>query len=110
DPSIYDALCVDRLFDGSPTLGARYLRALLSREAHPVKFERLFSERLEFPGRDRSRREGARHLLAFGASMTSDESGRPSSTLVQLNLESGEARHHHDPDYIYGEPIFVAEP
>lgn len=109
-PSIVDALSVDRLLDGYPTLGARYLRARLSRDAHPVKFERLFSERLEFPGLDRSRREGARHLLAFGASMTSDESGRPSSTLVQLNLETGETRHHHDPDYFYGEPIFVADP
>lgn len=115
DPSIVDALSVDRLLEGYPTLGARYLRARLGPKPHEARFEEHFAAPIEFPGLDRSRREGARHRLAFGASMRSEQPANgaravPSSTLLQLDLERGETRSYHEPEYFYGEPIFVADP
>lgn len=110
DPSIVEALNIDRLLEGYPTLGARYLRARLRPEPHALQFEELFGAPLEFPGLDRARREGERHRLAYAASMASDAGGIPRSTLVQLDLERGETRRYHEEDYFYGEPVFVADP
>jgi carotenoid cleavage dioxygenase-like enzyme len=114
NPSVIDALYLNKLRTGSRTIDAGRLAPRLRRVTiDPARAEvdsELRSEQpIEMPRIDERRYlQRYRTIYGIGASGASDYD--TADTIVKLDNESGEAELWHEPGCYPGEPIFVARP
>jgi beta,beta-carotene 9',10'-dioxygenase len=111
DPTIVDALYLDRVVDGirpdaSVTAKLRRYRVPLAGGA--VTSEQISDVPLELPRINFKPHNGKPYRYAYGTSHSPQ--GRFIDQLAKIDVHSGESVVWHEPDTYPGEPVFIARP
>jgi beta,beta-carotene 9',10'-dioxygenase len=109
DAQVVRALMVDRLVAGFPSLQTKLLRLSVDKSTGRVTRRTLSEHAVEFPQVDWERAGDNAERIVFGTSLAPDGT-RIASTVMRLDLETGEARRFTDGQYVFGEPLFVGAP
>jgi beta,beta-carotene 9',10'-dioxygenase len=106
DPSVIDALYLDRLRDGRPVPGAHLRRFVIDLDGGAVSSEQLADTDLELPRIDYRRRNGRPYRYVYGAALN----GSWLAKIVKVDIERGETSAWSADGCWPGEPVFVPEP
>jgi beta,beta-carotene 9',10'-dioxygenase len=106
DPSIIDALYLDRLRGGQPVPGAELRRYAIDLEGGRVDMERLADTDLELPRINYRRHNGRPYRYVYGTALH----GTWLAKIVKVDLERGESSDWSAPGCWAGEPVFVPAP
>jgi carotenoid cleavage dioxygenase-like enzyme len=109
DASLIDALYTDALARSWPSLTPRLRRARLKPGKRSVELETLSDARFDFPQIAYRSHHGKPYRFAWGTSLV-PEAGRLSATVHKVDVTSGDALRYTDPEFTYGEPVFVPRP
>lgn len=113
DPTIVEALHLDRLRTAAPLAAGRLLRYRVALGSGAVAEEDLSEARLELPRIDYRERNGRPYRYVYGAGIHcggGDEPGDFLNQVVKVDVESGEATTWWEPGAYPGEPVFVRSP
>ena len=105
DSSIINDLKVESLVNRLPNLTPKPVRVVMQEGRESCLVEPLAQGGFEFPNVDYRRYNGQPYRLVWGA-----ENAGESSTLVCLDLQSNKTSRYRESGWVFGEPIFVAEP
>jgi beta,beta-carotene 9',10'-dioxygenase len=106
DPSIIDALYLDRLRAGGSIPIARPRRYVIGLESGAVTSEPLADTDLELPRINYRRHNGRPYRYAYGGAVADGFVGR----IVKVDVERGESSNWSEDGCFAGEPVFVPEP
>jgi beta,beta-carotene 9',10'-dioxygenase len=106
---IVEKLRVASLSQSLPDLRPELVRLRMRPGAERAELERIGDVGFEFPQINYRRSTGEEYRFVWGAANGPSERGYDSS-IVKLDLRSGQATSFAEGDYIFGEPIFVARP
>jgi beta,beta-carotene 9',10'-dioxygenase len=113
DASVIETVRTDALLaDGLQDLAPQIVRWSLTPGKESAQTEVLLERGFEFPIINYKRMSGQRHHVAYGARV--EQAGGPKqdksrSTIVRLD-QSGNERSFEESGFLFGEPVFVAEP
>ncbi len=109
DASIVELLRTSTLAErGFPSIAPPVVRWSMRPGVDAATHEVLSADGLEFPSVSYRKHNGRRYRVAFGARIQA-QSAAPRGSLVRVDLEAGERRFER-PGFVFGEPVFVAEP
>ncbi len=107
DASIVSRLQTAQLDEaGLPRLTPRLVRARLSPGTERAALEPLSDTGFEFPSLSYRADNGHAYQNVWGARFTEDAA----SQIVRVEPGKGDRARFSEPDYLYGEPVFVARP
>ncbi|MFD8072235.1 carotenoid oxygenase family protein [Streptomyces sp. NPDC059718] len=109
DPSVIDALYLDRLRDGGGVPQARPTRYRIGADG-AVTAERLGEEPMELPRIDYGRCNGRPYRFAYGVGSRDGRGEHFTDQLVRLDTADGGTVTWSQEDCYPGEPVFVAAP
>jgi carotenoid cleavage dioxygenase-like enzyme len=105
DPSVIDAQRRGSLEkNGFTGLAPSIVRYTMTPGREHAEVQTLLAEGFEFPSVNYRRKNGMRHSFSWGTRIEGTQ-----STIVKLDAGGG-TRVHRDADFLFGEPVFVAEP
>ena len=108
DPSIIDALYLDRVRADSPRLPMPELRRFrLHLDSGRIEHDRLGDSGLELPRINYGSCNGRPHRYVYGAGI---HDGHWFDQIVKLDVAEGTSRSWHEDGCHPGEPVFVADP
>jgi carotenoid cleavage dioxygenase-like enzyme len=107
DPSIIDALYLDRLRSSGPGAGGSLRRYRLPLEGGAARREDIYDGRIELPRIAYRTRNGRPYRFAYGAVQRGESI---IDGLVKVDVRDGSATHWHEQGCFPGEPVFVARP
>lgn len=109
DASIVDRLRTTALAEhGFPSVAPPLVRWSMRPSVDAATHEVLWADGLELPSVSYRQHNGQRYRVAFGTRILG-EGAELRGSLVRLDLEAGERRFER-PGFVFGEPVFVAEP
>jgi carotenoid cleavage dioxygenase-like enzyme len=108
DPSIVEALYLDRLFAGEPTPTALLHRYHVPLNGGDATAERLIESSLELPRIDYRSRNGLPYRFVYGAGAGAESDFL--DQLVKADVASGTSLTWSEPHSYPGEPVFVPAP
>jgi carotenoid cleavage dioxygenase-like enzyme len=109
DASIVDRLRTTALAEhGFPSVAPPLVRWSMRPSVDAATHEVLWADGLELPSVSYRKHNGQRYRVAFGTRILG-EGAELRGSLVRLDLEAGERRFER-PGFVFGEPVFVAEP
>ncbi len=106
DPSVIDALYLDRMRAGEPIPPARPRRYVIGLDRGTVTSEGLADTDLELPRINYRRHNGRPYRYAYGDAVTDSFLGR----IAKIDIERGEHSGWEEDGCFAGEPVFVPEP
>jgi beta,beta-carotene 9',10'-dioxygenase len=106
DVQIVSALRMQTLPTSLPTISPRLVRARLGANRKSVELEKLCASRFDLPQIAYAKVSGKRHHVVWGTEFTDTRA----STLVKVDLDTGEMRRFSEDGVIYGEPVVVSRP
>jgi carotenoid cleavage dioxygenase-like enzyme len=106
DPSIIDALYLDRMRAGEPIPPARPRRYTIGLDSGAVRWESLADTDLELPRIHYRRHNGRPYRYAYGGAVSDTFLGR----IVKVDIERGHSESWGEDGCFAGEPVFVPEP
>ena len=107
DPSVIGQLTMESLAASLPALRPRLLRARLVKGRDRVELEQLGRDSFEFPIIPSPVQGQSPTSTIWGAAFAP---GSWETTLVRLELETGELHRYSEPGMVFGEPVFVPRP
>lgn len=107
---IMEDLRVARMAERLPDLRPRLLRITMQAGRARAEVQLLSEAGFEFPCIHYRRSSGSDYRYAWGAADGPQAQGGYASSVVKIDMSSGESRAFSDGENIYGEPIFVARP
>lgn len=105
---IVAALRTERMLGELPDLRPSLLRFSLRPGNERATVEKLSDVGFEFPSINYRRASGRPYQFAYGASNGPRAEGQYASTLVKVDVETGQETSFSDAKHIFGEPLFVA--
>ncbi len=108
-PEIVQRLSAASMALGFPDLRSKMIRLRLRKGIEAAEVVELSDTTFELPSIHSKRFAGQPHQHVWGASLWSDSNGI-GSRVVKVDAKSGVSKHFEDPDYVFGEPLFVARP
>jgi beta,beta-carotene 9',10'-dioxygenase len=106
DPSIIDALYLDRMRAGEPIPPARPRRYTIGLDSGAVRWEPLADTDLELPRIHYRRHNGRPYRFVYGGAVSDTFLGR----IVKVDVERGDSESWGEDGCFAGEPVFVPEP
>ena len=110
DAAIMDDLRVTRMAERLPDLRPRLVRITMRPGRPRAEVQPLGDTGFEFPGIHYRRSSGGDYRCVWGAADGPPAAGGYASSVVKVDVRSGEHRAFGDGEHIYGEPVFVARP
>ncbi|HSD39565.1 MAG TPA: carotenoid oxygenase family protein [Rhodocyclaceae bacterium] len=110
DAVIMEDLRVARMAERLPDLRPRLVRITMRHGKARAEVEAIGDAGFEFPCIHYRRSSGNDYRYAWGAADGPQAESGYASSIVKVDLHSGDSRAFGDGDRIYGEPVFVARP
>lgn len=109
DAAVIDTLSIASLRCALPEFNARPLRIRLREGVEEAEVTSLASQPFEFPTLHEARTAGRPYRYAWGTFGARTSDGYDSA-IVQLEPERGAVMRCREPDFVFGEPLFVPSP
>ena len=110
DATIMEDLRVARMAERLPDLRPRLVRITMRPGRPRAEVQTLGDVGFEYPCIHYRRSSGRDYRFAWGAAEGPQSEGGYPSSIVKVDVRSGESRDFSDGERIYGEPLFVARP
>jgi len=110
DAGIVDALRIERMLARLPDLQPTLLRIVMRQGVRRAAIEQLGDTGFEFPTTNYRRANGHSYRYAYGAANRPRADHEYASAIVKLDLDTGASASFADEPWIFGEPLFVADP
>lgn len=110
DATIMEDLRVARMAERLPDLRPRLVRITMRPSRPRAEVQTLGDVGFEYPCIHYRRSSGCDYRFAWGAADGPRAEGGYASSIVKVDVRSGESRDFSDGERIYGEPVFVARP
>ena len=107
---IVASLRVDRMVARLPDLRPSLQRITMRAGVARASIEKLSDVGFEFPSINYKHVNGRPYRFAYGASDGPETGGAYASAIVKVDIETGGSKSFRDEGYVFGEPIFVAQP
>jgi beta,beta-carotene 9',10'-dioxygenase len=103
-------LRVERMIDRLPDLRPSLLRIVMRPGRARAEVEKLSDVGFEFPSTNYRRVNGGDYRFAWGASDGPHAAHSYPSSIVKVDVRTGQSSAFSDGERVYGEPVFVARP
>jgi carotenoid cleavage dioxygenase-like enzyme len=110
DATIMEDLRVARMAERLPDLRPKLVRITMRPGRPRAEVRMLGDAAFEFPCIHYRRSSGSDYRYAWGAADGPRSEGGYASSIVKVDVHSGQSRAFSDGERIYGEPVFVARP
>lgn len=104
------ALRVDRMVERLPDLRPSLVRVVMRPGQRRAELQTLSDVGFEFPSTNYARVNGRDYQFAWGAADGPQRAGEYASSIVKVDVRSGNSSAYADGERVYGEPVFVARP
>jgi beta,beta-carotene 9',10'-dioxygenase len=109
DTSVIETLTLSALERSWPEFNGRPLRVTMYDGREQAQVEQLSEQLFEFPTLDEHASEGRPYESTWGACGRPREHGYEGA-IVRLDVERGAVARFSEPDYVFGEPLFIRNP
>ncbi|MET0595626.1 MAG: carotenoid oxygenase family protein, partial [Polyangiaceae bacterium] len=103
-------LRVARMIERLPDLRPSLVRITMHPGRRRAERQTLSDTGFEFPSTNYRKVNGRDYRFAWGAADGPGANGGYGSSIVKIDVQSGESSAFSDGDRVYGEPVFVARP
>lgn len=110
DVEVLRHLSASAMSHGYPNLKSKLVRLRMTKGVDEATVTQLSDTFFEFPAIHYKQFAGRAYQTTWGASLWSPEGGALQSRIVKIDVATGRTARFEDPDFVFGEPLFVPKP